>query len=167
MGADRKALLANRKALRQQSRKTYDAAMLFKSADLAARLRAAFESTGMTQAAFARACGASRQAVRSWLTTGRIDKVKLLVFAEVTKVSVRELLGQPPDQAAQYPPSEPCQHFVAENCTSYAANAWPFKAFTPADFRALPPALQSAAESYIQGLIAASHIKRNGTTGGA
>lgn len=167
MGADRKALLAHSKALRQQSRKTYDVAMLFKSADLAARLRAAFESTGMTQAAFARACGASRQAVRSWLTTGRIDKVKLLVFAEVTKVSVHELLGQPPDQAAQYPTSEPCKHFVSDNCAQYIGTEWPFKAFTATDFRALPPALQSAAESYIQGLIAASHIKRNGTTGGA
>lgn len=169
MGANRKAILANSKALHTEKDGSYYQAMLSTSADLAARLQVAFERTKMSQAEFARACGASRQGVRSWLTTGRIAKGKLVTFSQVTGVSIEELLGQgPPAPAAPAAPMFPAYRSAGAHPAEDATRGpWPFSSFTRYEFLALPPEDRGIAEGFVRGLIAASHRKNNGTTGGA
>lgn len=52
--------------------------------DLANRLRAALEDSGLTQAELARACGVTDQAVYKWLTTGTISKHHLPTISVIT-----------------------------------------------------------------------------------
>lgn len=180
-----KALFYERKALPKNKVGAYSQLMLSTSADLAARLRAAFERTGLTQAAFARECGASRQAVRSWLTTGRIDKVKLLNFARVAGTTVEALLGQKPPalpfpdgtgQADQIqmerirPPIRRIERADLACAPQQAREAhaapWPFTSFTPYEFNALPSDDRAAVEGFVRGLISARHLKSGAASGG-
>ena len=50
---------------------------------MAEKLKQALKTKGMSQVAFATACGVSKQAVQSWIKTGRIDKKHLPKFVEV------------------------------------------------------------------------------------
>lgn len=140
------------------------------SLELAERLRAAVAATGMTRVDFAKACGVSKQAVQSWLTTGRIDKQKLLKFAEVSKVSVHSLLGAPdPSMVYSQTQSNGPVLLAERRAVMQQSTPWPFTAFSAQDYAALPPDVRSIAEGFITGLVAANHTKstaNNGTTGG-
>lgn len=140
------------------------------SLELAERLRAAVAATGMTRVDFAKACGVSKQAVHSWLTTGRIDKQKLLKFAEVSQVSVHSLLGAQDPLTVYSPTQSNGPVLLADRRAAFQqAPAWPFTAFSAQDYAALPQDVRSIAEGFITGLVAANHTKStdsNGTTGG-
>lgn len=56
-------------------------AMLSTSAVVAQRLNEAFSASQLRQSDIAEACGVSRQAVKGWLNTGRIDKRHLSAVA--------------------------------------------------------------------------------------
>lgn len=57
---------------------------IYPQQDLANRLRAALEDSGLTQAELARACGVTDQAVYKWLTTGTISKHHLPTISVIT-----------------------------------------------------------------------------------
>ena len=56
----------------------------FPQQDLADRLRAALESSGVSQAELSRACGVTEQSVHGWVTNGRISKQHLPTIAALT-----------------------------------------------------------------------------------
>ena len=135
--------------------------MLSTSEELAKRLQDAFSRTGKTKAAFARECQQSPQTVNSWLKTGRIDKMKLVLFAQVAGVPLEDLIGKTPAPFAK--PQSPSPTATLQDRAGEYRGAWPFASFSAADFHALPAESRFAAEVFIQGLIAANHVKSNST----
>lgn len=161
-----KALRDRSKALPAIECLTYDEQMLSTSntSDLAERLRRALKATGMTQVEFAGKCGASKQAVHGWLKTGRIDKQRLLTFAEVAGTTIYALLGQPEPEGEAAPIAK-SEHRSEERRAVYTLPGWPFASFTRAEYESLPAETRGIAEGFVRGLIAARQTKSNGTTG--
>lgn len=167
MAADSKALLVQSKALADTAPATYDEAMLSTSERMAEKLKQALKTKGMSQVAFATACGVSKQAVQSWIKTGRIDKKHLPKFVEVLGLPLNWWLGA---EASTYPPAamaiEPANIITDTDTPSYALSKWPFTSISPSEYNRLSDRQTGMVEGYIRALLMdAESSKRNGTTG--
>lgn len=184
MGCDSKALLAHSKALADRAGETYDKAMLSTSERMAEKLKQALRAKGMSQSAFAAACGATKQAVQSWVKTGRIDKKHLPKFVEVLEYPLEWWLSEdtnPPDVPAQAKshtrlPTSPAFGAIAtgaakaptceQSTPSYGGGNWPFATISQPDYAHLTDRQKGMVEGYIKGLLSeVLPSKRNGTSG--
>ena len=167
MAADSKALLARSKALADTAPASYDEAMLSTSERMAEKLKQALKTKGMSQVAFATACGVSKQAVQSWIKTGRIDKKHLPKFVEVLGLPLSWWLEV---EATTYLPATaltPTKVISTDTDTpNYVSSKWPFTSISPSEYNRLSDRQTGMVEGYIRALlIDAESSKRNGTTG--
>ena len=167
MAADSKALLARSKALADTAPASYDEAMLSTSERMAEKLKQALKTKGMSQVAFATACGVSKQAVQSWIKTGRIDKKHLPEFVEVLGLPLNWWLGA---EASTYSPAamaiESTNIITDTDTPNYVPSKWPFTSISPSEYNRLSDRQAGMVEGYIRALLMdAESSKRNGTTG--
>lgn len=141
--------------------------MLSTSERMAEKLRQALKTKGMSQVAFATACGVSKQAVQSWIKTGRIDKKHLPKFVEVLGLPLIWWLDA---EASSYLPAamaiESTNIITDTDTPSYVLNKWPFTSISPSEYNRLSDRQTGMVEGYIRALLMdAESSKRNGTTG--
>ena len=167
MDANSKALLVQGKALADPYFEPYSKAMLSTSERMADKLKAALASRGMSQVAFAEKCGVSKQAVQSWVKTGRVDKKHLPKFVEVLGYPLEWWLD--PDATtndSHRSPPPPAHHVKEQEPTPYSLSSWPFISISPSEYACLTERQMGSVEGYVRALLNESApAKRNGTTG--
>lgn len=141
--------------------------MLSTSERMAEKLKQALKTKGMSQVAFATACGVSKQAVQSWIKTGRIDKKHLPKFVEVLGLPLNWWLGA---EASTYSPAamviESTNIITDTDTPNYVPSKWPFTSISPSEYNRLSDRQAGMVEGYIRALLMdAESSKRNGTTG--
>ena len=168
MGAYSKAILVQGKALPNKSFAAYHQAMLSTSEKMAKKIRTALSETGMTQVALAGKCNVSKQAVQSWLKTGRVDKKHLPTLAQATgKPLAWWLDADEPETAQQALPAHaftPSTWTAGENVAQYKLSNWPFKSIQPEQYAQLSEIQKAQAEGFIKCLISEANHNKSGTT---
>lgn len=145
----------------------YDKAMLSTSERMAQKLKQALSTRGLSQVAFAEACGVSKQAVQSWIKTGRVDKKHLPKFVEVLNYPLGWWLSTE-EASSSYPPAPAPTKIIATDSDAkpIAGTPWPFFSISQSEYRQLSDRQMGMVEGYVRALLTeAASAKRNGTTG--
>lgn len=143
---------------------------------MAEKLKQALEAKGMSQVAFARACGASKQAVQSWVKTGRIDKKHLPKFVEVLGYPLEWWLDDGGDNSPTTPastvfepitaPLQQANAAINDLGGRYTVRAWPFASVSQLEYACLSDRQKGMVEGYVSALLNnnGGENKRNGTS---
>lgn len=164
MAGDGKALLAFGKALPGCESTSDNQAMLSTAEALKQKL-AAVLAGGLSQAAIAKACKVSKQAVQGWKNTGRIDKKHLPGLAAVSGKPLAWWLDYSTDSSSENtpPPPPPAPQPSAQEITHrYKATRWPFASIEPDEYALLSNEQHTLVEGFVRGLLA--EAKRNKST---
>lgn len=139
--------------------------MLSTSERMAEKLKEALKTRGLSQVAFAELCGVSKQAVQSWVKTGRVDKKHLPKFVEVLAYPLEWWLGAEVSGTQHTQPTPP---LIARETDerAYSLSQWPFISITQSEYARLSERQMGSVEGYVRALLNESApAKRNGTTG--
>ena len=165
MGTNSKALLAQGKALADPCCTAYDKAMLSTSERMAKKLKLALSVRGMSQIAFANACGVSKQAVQGWLKTGRVDKKHLPKFVAVLNYPLAWWLAD--EEISSYPaaPAPMAAQISEPDTKPFVRDSWPFSSISRSEYSKLSDRQMGMVEGYVRALLTETgSVKRNGTT---
>lgn len=154
MGIYSKALLVVGKALPQKSLPAYHQAMLSTSEKMAQKMRLALADARLTQTELAARCGVSKQAVQSWVKTGRVDKKHITAIAQATGKPLEWWLDAPEASAALAQPA-PTKCSAQEKSVPYRSSAppWPFVSISHAQYALLSDAQKAQAEAFVKYLL--------------
>lgn len=164
IGANSKALLAFGKALPSGSRNADNQAML-STAEALKRKLAAVLAGGLSQAAIAKTCGVSKQAVQGWKNTGRIDKKHLPALAVVSGRPLEWWLDYSQDAIpAEAIQLETYAHTAQDTTGVHKVKRWPFSSIEPEEYALLSRDQHKLVEGFVRGLLAEAKRDKSKTT---
>lgn len=131
--------------------------MLTTSARMAQKLKAALAEKGLSQVELARMCGASKQAVQSWVKTGRIDKSHLPKFVEIFGRPLEWWLDTDENTSTT-------ARLIESSNINNQFNKWPFSSINQKEYAQLSERQMGMVEGYIRAMLQERiEVKRNGT----